>query len=280
MTPELLSRPLLVARGLTKTYVQGHWPRRRHHKALDGVNLILRSGRTLALVGASGSGKTTLAMCLAALERPDSGEIWLGDLDLASARKGKLLRARTQVQVLFQDSSGTLSPLLSAAEIVEEPLRVQCTVPKQQRDHAVTDLLRQVGLTPELKTRRASQLSGGQRQRLAIARALALNPRLIILDEPFTGLDLSARGQIINLLIELQASKALSYLYVSHDLDVVSHFADEVAVMHNGRIVEWGQTDNVIANPIHSSTKVLLDASTALSGRRPSPRGEPACVTC
>jgi ABC-type glutathione transport system ATPase component len=279
MTPELLGRPLLLTRGLTKTYIQGHWPRQRQHKALDGVNLILRCCRTLAVVGESGSGKTTLAICLAALERPDSGEIWLDDCDLASASNRTLARARTQVQILFQDSSAALSPLLSAAEIVEEPLRVQRELSRELREKAVVDLMVQVGLSPELKTRTARQLSGGQRQRLAIARALALNPRLIILDEPFTGLDLSARGQIINLLIELQVNHGLSYLYISHDLDVVSHFADEIAVMHNGRIVEWGQADYVLANPTHSSTKLLLQATGALSGQRPYPKGELVCVT-
>ncbi len=279
MSPELLARPLLVARGLTKTYTQGHWPQKRQHKALDGVNLILRYGRTLALVGKSGSGKTTLAMCLAALDRPDSGEIWIDDCDLASASSRQLSHLRAQVQILFQSSSGALSPFLSSSEIVEEPLRIQRSMSKEQRRLAAMELFHQVGLAQELKTRRACQLSGGQRQRLAIARALALNPRLIILDEPFTGLDLSARGQIINLLIDLQINHGLSYLYVSHDLDVVSHFADEVAVMCNGRIVEWGRTDHVLANPVHASTKVLLHASTALFGSVSDQKGQAACVT-
>lgn len=279
MSPELLPRPLLLVRGLTKTYVQGHWPQRRQHKALDGVHLILRSGRTLAVVGESGSGKTTLAMCLAALEQPDSGEIWLDDCNLACAPSHQRSLVHTQIQLLFQSSSGALSPLLSALELVAEPLRIQRTMSKAQRHEAAMDLFHQVGLSPDLKARRASQLSGGQRQRLAIARALALKPRLIILDEPFTGLDLSARGQIINLLIDLQINHGMSYLYISHDLDVVSHFADEVAVMQNGRIAEWGQTDHVLANPAHASTKLLLQASSTLSSLEPCQKGEAACAT-
>jgi oligopeptide transport system ATP-binding protein len=280
MSSELLPRPLVLVRGLTKTYAQGHWPHRRRHKALNGVNLILRPGRTLALVGDSGSGKTTLAMCLAALERPDAGEIWLDDCDLVSTGRAQLSKIRSQVQIVLQNSAGALSPYLTATEIVEEPLLVQTHASKRQREQLVRDLFSQVGLAPDLKTRRARQLSGGQRQRLAIARALALRPRLIILDEPFTGLDLSARGQIINLLIELQLTLGLSYLYVSHELDVVSHFADEIAVMHDGQIVEWGQTELVLAHPVHSSTQALLGASATLAAGRPLPKGVSACATC
>ncbi len=280
MSPELCPRPLVLVRGLSKTYTQGRWPQRRCHKALDGVNLILRPGKTLALVGDSGSGKTTLAMCLAALERPDTGEIWIDDCDLVSARGVQLLKMRPQVQIVLQDSAGALSPYLTAAEIVEEPLLVQAHASQGQRQTMVTDLFSKVGLAQELKSRRARQLSGGQRQRLAIARALALRPRLIILDEPFTGLDLSARGQIINLLIELQLELGLSYLYVSHELDVVSHFADEIAVMHGGQIVECGPTNSVLAHPAHTSTQSLLSASATLAAGRPRPKGASACATC
>lgn len=280
MSSELLPRPLVLVRGLTKTYAQGHWPHRRRHKALSGVDLILRPGRTLALIGDSGSGKTTLAMCLAALERPDAGEIWLDACDLVCASQAQLSKVRSHVQIVLQDSSGALSPYLTAAEIVEEPLLVQTHASKRQREDLVTELFSQVGLAQDLKIRRARQLSGGQRKRLAIARALALGPRLIILDEPFTGLDLSARGQIINLLIELQLSLGLSYLYVSHELDVVSHFADEVAVMHQGEIVEWGQTELVLDHPVHPSTQALLGSSATLAAGRPLPKGAAACATC
>jgi ABC-type glutathione transport system ATPase component len=244
------------------------------------VNLILRAGRTLALIGESGSGKTTLAMCLAALERPDKGEIWLDDCDLASAADAQLAKTRSQIQILFQDSAGALSPLLTASEIVEEPLRIQNVTPKSHFNARVLELFHHAGLSPDLQHRRIHELSGGQRQRLAIARALALSPRLMILDEPFAGLDLSARGQIINLLLELQAVNDIAYLYISHELDVVRHFADEVAVIHDGRIVELGRTDVVLRHPTHTRTRVLFDAYASLHAPRSHSKGEAACATC
>lgn len=277
MSINLLSRPILIAHGLQKTYQRGRWQGTRRYRALDGVSLIVRAGKTLAVVGESGSGKTTLAMCLAALERPDRGEIWLDDCNLVLPTSRQLAKARTQVQILFQDSAGALSPFLSAAEIVEEPLRIQGTLSSSQISTLVTELFEEVGLSLDLQTRRSNQLSGGQRQRVAIARAIALHPRLIILDEPFAGLDLSARGQIINLLVELQATRGFAYLYISHDLDVVRHFADEVAVMHEGRIVELGQTDLVFASPTQEPTRRLIAASK-LPVAHTRAKGDAACA--
>lgn len=279
MTSECLSRPLLVARGVTKTYMHGLWPRQRRHKALDRVNLVVRCGRTVALIGSSGSGKTTLAMCLAGLERPDAGEIWLEDFDLATASKRELAKARRQVQIIFQDSAGALSPMLTAAEIVAEPLRLAGSMTKRQRQEKVIQTMAQVGLSPDLQNRTAKELSGGQRQRLAIARATVLHPQLLILDEPFTGLDLSTRGQIINLLLDLQETHALSYLYVSHELEVVRHFADEIAVMDGGQIVDRGTTTDVLANPVNSVTRALLESSDAIRQTATNQEGKAACAT-
>jgi peptide/nickel transport system ATP-binding protein len=279
VTSEVLSRPLLVARGVTKTYTHGLWPRQRRHKALDRVNLVVRYGRTVALVGSSGSGKTTLAMCLAGLERPDAGEIWLEDFDLATASKRELTKARRQVQIIFQDSAGALSPMLTAAEIVEEPLRLAGSMTKRQRQEKAIQTMAQVGLSPDLQNRRTKELSGGQRQRLAIARATVLHPQLLILDEPFTGLDLSTRGQIINLLLDLQETHALSYLYVSHELEVVRHFADEIAVMDGGQIVDRGPAADVLANPVNSVTRALLESSDAIRQAVTNQEGKAACAT-
>jgi ABC-type glutathione transport system ATPase component len=279
MTPDFSSRPFLLVHGLTKTYRRGHWPQQNGHKALDGVNLMLHCGRTLALIGASGCGKTTMAMCMAGLQRPDSGEIWVDNCNLAAAQDWQRDNARVEVQIVFQDSVDALNPLLSVTEIVEEPLAVHCSMRKMQRERRVRELMLQAGLTPELKSRRPDQLSGGQRQRVVIARSLALRPRLLILDEPFRGLDLSTRGQIINLLIELQVANNLGYLYISHDLDVVQHFADEVAVMHEGRIVEWGLTSQVLRKPIHPAAKTLVDASNSIVNEANDLRGEVTCAT-
>jgi ABC-type glutathione transport system ATPase component len=238
------SEPLLRIEALTKTYSQGRfWEKRFACKALDRVDLTLEAGKTLALVGKSGSGKTTLAMCVAMLEKPDSGKIWFEGLDLLSLSMSERTFLRPRIQMIFQDSAAALPAHFSAAEIIEEPLVIQhrySTSPnaKKARLGVVTDLMAKVGLPPAWAGRRPHQFSGGERQRLAIARSLALQPSLLILDEPFTGLDLSVRGQIVNLLLALQADLSLTYLCISHDIDLLQHFADLAAVMDRGRIVE------------------------------------------
>lgn len=260
--------PLLHVHGLKKTYSTGAWWKRRKGTiALNHVDLTLYSGRTLALVGHSGCGKTTLALCLAALERPDAGEILYENGSLASFSRRELAVLRTRVQVVLQDSAGALSPRFTAAQIIEEPMLIQRRGSPQQRAGRVAELMERVGLSPDWKDRRAHQFSGGQRQRLAIARALAMDAKLLILDEPFNGLDLSVRGQIINLLLDLQADLHLSYLYISHDLDVVRHFADDVAVMQAGRIVECSPTLRLFEQPVHPHTQVLLSAMSLWTGQ-------------
>jgi oligopeptide transport system ATP-binding protein len=230
---------LLEIRGLCKTRTQGRWWQRRFEvRALDHVDLTLDAGRTLALVGESGAGKTTLAMCLVGLEQPDAGEIRLDGKNMLDGNRKERARRTLDIQLIFQDSAGALSPRLSAAEIIEEPLLIRKRGNRRERREAALEAMNQVGLSPALKDRRANEMSGGQRQRIAIARALVTEPRLLILDEALAGLDLSIQGQIMNLLLDLQAAKALSYLYISHNLQLVKHVADEVVVLHRGRVIE------------------------------------------
>lgn len=280
-----MPEPLLQIEALTKTYTQGRWWEKRFaSRALDGINLTLDAGKTLALVGKSGSGKTTLAMCLAMLEKPDSGKISFDGLDLwsltersltkRSLTKPERARLRPRIQLIFQDSAAALPARFTAAEIIEEPLVIQGRSPasadgkgdqknraQKNRADVVRDLMAKVGLPPAWAHRRPHQFSGGERQRLAIARSLALQPTLLILDEPFTGLDLSVRGQIVNLLLALQVELSLTYLYISHDLDLVRYFSDNVAVMDRGRIVEHASVSDFFRSPNRGGTDPCLSDS-------------------
>jgi peptide/nickel transport system permease protein len=244
--------PLLQVTDLSKSYSQGQfWQRRLHIKALDGVNLTLHSGKTLAVVGKSGSGKTTLAMCVALLQQPDSGKVWFQGRDVSSLPKDEFALFRPQVQTIFQDSASALPPHFTAARIVAEPLVVQRRYSPKERADLVSNLMTRVGLPPGCGNRLPHQFSGGERQRLAIARALVLQPSLIVLDEPFAGLDLSIRGRLINLLLELQAERSLAYLLISHDLDLVRHFSDHVLTLDHGRVVNQPDKPAPSENPEH-----------------------------
>jgi peptide/nickel transport system ATP-binding protein len=244
-----LQGPLLQIEGLTKTYVQGRsWERRFGVRALDRANLILDKGKTVALVGRSGSGKTTLAMCAALLEVPDSGRICFNGRDIQSLAEPERALLRPRIQVCFQESTA-LPARYTAQEIIEEPLRVQHRYSSAVRAELAFELMETVGLPAKWGSRRPDQFSGGQRQRLAIARAIVLNPSLLILDEPFAGLDFTIRGQIITLLLKLQAAHCLTYLYVSHDLELAAHFSDSVAVMHRGRVIEQCRVSDRIHLP-------------------------------
>ena len=246
--------------GLRKQYVQ-RCPFSRAKIALtafEDVSLTIFPGKTLAVVGESGAGKSSLARCVALLEPPSAGEIELGGRNLLALRGRELFAMRREVQLIFQDPSSALNPRLTAGETIAEPLLIQGEGTGSQRRAQALRLMEQVGLDPAWERKRPLEFSGGQRQRLAIARALALGPRLLILDEALSNLDAANQALILKLLAQLQAAHALSFLHISHDLRLVSEFADEVAVMYQGRIVECRSTSKLFASPEHSYTKELL----------------------
>ncbi|WP_032392462.1 ABC transporter ATP-binding protein [Rhodococcoides fascians] len=280
-----MSEQLLTVRGLNKTFDVG----RGKLRALDAIDLDLRRGETLGLVGESGCGKSTLARTLMMLERPDSGTVAFDGIDPFALRGKELLAWRRRVQMVFQDPYGSLNSRMTAGDIIGEPWRTHKSLYKTRRDRSarVRELLHLVGLRPSDENRFPQEFSGGQRQRLGIARALALNPDVIICDEPVSALDLSVQAQVLNLLNDLQKQLGISYVFISHDLSVVRHVADRVAVMYLGRIVESGATEAVFDRPAHPYTAALmsaaptLDASSRgdkilLKGEVPSPLNPPS----
>jgi peptide/nickel transport system ATP-binding protein len=255
-----LQPALMTARGLSKRYVQ-RTPFSRNKfaiQALVDVNFEIAPGCLTALVGESGSGKSTLASCLAMMEKPDCGEIWFEGNEISHWGHKKLAPLRPKIQMVFQDSAGALDPRFSAAQIIEEPLQIQHRKSGQNLRARACQLMEEVGLSPDWANRSPLELSGGQRQRLAIARAIALKPSLLILDESLSGLDLSTQAQILNLLLDLKAAHPLTCLLISHDLSLVGQIADFIAVMHQGRIVECGSAPQVLSSPQHPQTCKLL----------------------
>jgi ABC-type glutathione transport system ATPase component len=244
---------LLDVRRLSKTYAQGRlWQRKFFRCALDDVSFTLRSGTTLALIGESGSGKTTLAMCLVGLEEPDAGDILLDGRNLGSLTKHERIAARSQIQLIFQDSAHALNPGMSAIDIIEEPLLLQGKHSRSERRSLSGEMMERVGISPSWKFRCPHEFSGGQRQRLAIGRALMLLPKVLILDEIFVGLDLSMQGQIANLLLDLQRTYGLTYICISHNLSLAARMADTIAVMRKGRIVDTPTPEQLFARSLQS----------------------------
>ncbi|HEY1287898.1 MAG TPA: dipeptide ABC transporter ATP-binding protein [Burkholderiales bacterium] len=232
-----------------------------HVKAVDGVSLELRKGRTLALVGESGCGKTTTGKAILQLIAPTEGSVQYAGEELTRLSRGELRLRRSAMQIIFQDPYGSLDPRMRVAEILLEGMRsLSVGANDAERGQAIADLLKEVGLPPEALGRYPHEFSGGQRQRIAIARALAVNPRLIVCDEPTSALDVSVQAQILNLLRSLQARRGLAYLFITHNIAVVDYLAHEVAVMHQGRIVERGPVDRVLRAPTHPYTRQLLAA--------------------
>jgi oligopeptide/dipeptide ABC transporter ATP-binding protein len=229
-------------------------------RAVNGVSLDLAAGETLGLVGESGCGKSTLGKAIVKLVPVDSGEIRIEGTDIAPLKGAALTAMRRKVQMIFQDPYGSLNPRSTVARSVAQPLLVAGWTAGAAAERVDT-LLRWVGLPAEAKQRYPHEFSGGQRQRIGIARALALSPRLIVCDEPVSALDVSVRAQVINLLDDLKAEFAVSYLFISHDLSVVEHIADRVAVMYLGSIVEVGSRDRIWQNPLHPYTKALQEAA-------------------
>jgi len=251
---------LIRALGLGKNYVQrAPFSRKKFLiNALVDVGLEIATASLAALVGESGSGKSTLARCMAILEKPDRGEIWFEGSEISRSSTRGLASLRPKIQMVHQDSAGALNPRFTAAQIIAEPLEIQRRESGPRLRLRACELMEEVGLSANWADRRPAELSGGQRQRLAIARAIALKPAFLILDESLSGLDLSTQAQMLNLLLDLQKTYSLTYLVISHDLGLVGQVADSIAVMQHGRIVETGTRQEVFANPQHAHTRELL----------------------
>lgn len=270
----LTIEPLVRVKNLVKYYSKKKFVGSGEQvRALDGVSFSIFRGTTLAIVGESGSGKSTLAFCLACLEGPTSGNIWFEETDLGGLKEKDLRVVRPQIQLIFQDPANAFNPRWSVLEILTEPLRVQGTLGHDEMKSRAHVLLEQVGLPPRLEEKLPSELSGGQRQRLAIARALTLGPKLLILDEALSALDCSVQAQITNLLMDLQGSLGMTYLFISHDLAMAGYLADEIAVMSRGQIVEQGAPVGVLTQPESRITRELLAAVPRLDFSR-SPLAE------
>lgn len=238
-------------------------------KAVDGVTFEIRKGETFGLVGESGCGKTTVGRSILNLIPPTSGTVVFDGKDVLAARGASLKRLRREMQIIFQDPAGSLNPRMRIASIVGEPLTVHNLVrDKEELRHRVEELLERSGMPRATADRYPHEFSGGQRQRIGIARALALNPRFIVCDEPTSALDVSIQSQILNLLTDLRDEFGLSYLFISHDMAVIQHICDRIAVMYKGKIVEAGHRDRVLKSPEHPYTRALLSAVPEPDPRR------------
>lgn len=279
---------LLKVERLKKYYpVRSGWRQTAALKAVDGVSFGIPAGETLALVGESGSGKSTLGRVVLRLEEPTAGRILYRDEDLAGLSPEQMRQKRREMQMVFQDPYDSLNPRMTVGELVAEPLLLNRICSRREVRSRTAELFQLCGLKAEYMNRYPHQLSGGQNQRVGIARALATNPKLLVLDEPTSALDVSVQAKLLNLLARLQADLGLTYLFISHDLAVVNHLANRVAVLYLGQIVELADRDELFSRPRHPYTRALMSAVTAenpglqrervvLSGEIPSPINPPA----
>jgi dipeptide transport system ATP-binding protein len=245
-------------------------------KAVDGVSFTLAAGKTLAVVGESGCGKSTLARMITMIELPTAGSLKIDGVEVTTADGAALKRLRPVVQMVFQNPYGSLNPRKKVGAILEEPVVINSQISAEARHAAAREMMAKVGLRPEHYTRYPHMFSGGQRQRIAIARALMLNPRIVVADEPVSALDVSIRAQVLNLLMDLQEEFKLAYLFISHDLSVVRHIADEVMVMYLGRPAEQGDKATIFERPRHPYTRALLASTPAVD---PKARGKRVVLT-
>jgi dipeptide transport system ATP-binding protein len=259
-------------------------------KALNGVSFELKRGRTLAVVGESGCGKSTLARQLTMIETPTSGRLLIDGDDVAGASKAKIAELRQRVQMVFQNPLASLNPRKTVEQTLGEPLVINTSLSSTERAERIAKMMRTVGLRPEHATRYPHMFSGGQRQRVAIARAMILDPQIVVADEPVSALDVSIQAQILNLFMDLQAQFGTSYVFISHNLSVVEHIADDVMVMYFGGVAEVGDKKTIFANPRHPYTRALMSATPAifeedrrikikLQGEMPSPLNPPSGCT-
>lgn len=280
--------PLLDANNLKKYYPvkTGLLAKEKQVKALDGVSFRLEKGKTLAVVGESGCGKSTLGRLLTMIETPTDGELYYNGQNFLVNDKATQKLRRQKIQIIFQNPYASLNPRKKIGTILEEPLIINTNLSAQQRKQQVLAMMEKVGLKAEFYHRYPHMFSGGQRQRIAIARGLMLKPDIVVADEPVSALDVSVRAQVLNLMMDLQAELGLSYVFISHDLSVVEHIADEVMVMYLGRCVEQGSVQQIFSQPRHPYTQALLSATPRLSphlrrerikltGELPSPLNPP-----
>jgi dipeptide transport system ATP-binding protein len=280
---------VLEARDLTRDYLVGRglFQGQATVKALAGASFTLDTGRTLAVVGESGCGKSTLGRLVTLIERPSAGSLLIDGTDVAGADRATLKRLRRGVQIVFQNPYGSLNPRQKIGAILEEPLVINARFGAAERKARAQEMMAKVGLRPEHYGRYPHMFSGGQRQRIAVARALMLRPRVLVADEPVSALDVSIQAQVLNLFMDLQEEFELAYLFISHDLSVVRHIADEIMVMYLGRPVEHGPREAIFRRPAHPYTRALLASTPAvdprnrrarvkLQGELPSPIDPPA----
>ena len=280
--------PVVEARDVKRHYEvrRGLFAKPATLKAVDGVSFALEAGKTLAVVGESGCGKSTLGRVVTLIERPSAGTLVLDGEDVATADRGVKKRLRRTVQMVFQDPYGSLNPRQKVGTLIAEPLQINTSMGAKEREEAAREMMRRVGLRPEHYARYPHMFSGGQRQRIAIARALMLRPKLVVADEPVSALDVSIQAQVLNVLMDLQEEFRLAYLFISHDLGVVRHLADELMVMYLGTAVEQGPKAPIFEQPLHPYTQALLASTPStdpakkrqrivLKGELPSPLDPP-----